>query len=120
MSDIGEMIFLPPVLEASIRKLPTPNWRCSPVSRRLSRRLATGELVAAVGNLPHLDNSGNLRPFFEETYVCLARKQNKLFTMADNRAIFDEARHVHVASKASGHVLVEEALQSRGYGERSR
>jgi DNA-binding transcriptional LysR family regulator len=87
----------------------------APVSRRSSRRLATGELVAAVGNLPHLDNSGQPQAIlFEETYVCLARKQNKLFTMADNRAIFDEARHVHVASKASGHVLVEEALQKQG------
>jgi DNA-binding transcriptional LysR family regulator len=119
MSDIGELIFLPPILDRLQRLAPQVQLEIvEAAAPGLARRLATGEVSAAIGNLPALLSESQTRALFEERYVCLLRKQH---TSIGRKLTLDEfaaATHVQVSSGSSGHNLVEETLRSRGIQRR--
>ena len=114
MSDIGEMVFLPPIMERIHKQAPNVGVEVVEATiPDLGRRLATGEVNAAIGNLPGLLADTVTQDLFEERYVCLLRKKHSFIGRKLSLEEFKEANHVLVASSFSGHNQVEELLQKR-------
>jgi DNA-binding transcriptional LysR family regulator len=119
LSDIGELIFLPPILDRVHRQAPQVQLEIvDAAAPGLARRLATGEVSAAIGNLPALLSESRTQALFEERYVCLLRKQHSSIGRKLTLDEFAAATHVQVSSGSSGHNLIEEALRSRGVQRR--
>jgi DNA-binding transcriptional LysR family regulator len=120
MSDIGELVFLPPLLHAIRAK--APNVALEVVEATppdLGRRLATGKASVAIGNLPGLFHETRSQELFEERYVCMLSKRHSSIRSKLTLNQFTAANHVNVASGSSGHNLVEETLQN-SYGIQRR
>ncbi|MBS0418417.1 MAG: LysR family transcriptional regulator [Proteobacteria bacterium] len=119
MSDIGELIFLPPIMEHLRRQAPNVELEIvEAAAPDLARRLATGEVSAAIGNLPALLSETRTQTLFEERYVCLLRRKHSSIGRKLSVAEFAAARHVLVSSGLSGHNLLEETLRGLGIQRR--
>lgn len=115
MSDIGELIFLPPLLKRLNTAAPqvelevvqmalddVPNW------------LASAKVDAAVGYLPTICDVTRNTHLFDEHYVCLLRKEHPLIRGKLTLDKFIAARHAYVSSSFFGHKHVEELLLQLG------
>lgn len=119
MSDIGELVFLPPLLPGFMREAPHAQLEIVEASvPDLARRLATGAVDAAVGNLPALAGETRSHTLFEEWYVCLLSNHHSTVGKELTPEVFAAAKHVWVATIMSGHNRVEEALQEHGIQRR--
>ena len=119
MSDIGEMVFLPPILQALQKHAPMAELEVQQVPvDDLPRRLSTGEIAGAVGNLGPLINNLPSSALFSERYVCLAKRSHEIFAAPLTSERFAAARHVHVSSNATAHEVIEETLKTSGIHRR--
>jgi DNA-binding transcriptional LysR family regulator len=119
MSDIGEIFFLPPLIERVRRE--APGVRIETVTLPLAdipAALATGELDVAVGFLPALPPPVRSRRLFRDPYVCMMRTDHPGIRTSLTRRAFVEASHVLVSSMGSGHRVIEEALEKHGITRR--
>jgi len=119
MSDIGEIFFLPPLIERVRRE--APGVRIEAVTLPLAdipAALATGELDVAVGFLPALPPPVRSRRLFRDPYVCMMRVDHPGIRASLTRRAFVEASHVLVSSMGSGHRVIEEALEKHGITRR--
>ena len=74
MSDIGEMVFLPPLLERLHRTAPGVRVETrSTLQEEIEAALAAGELDLAVGFLPGLRPPVRNARLFVDPYVCMMR-----------------------------------------------
>jgi DNA-binding transcriptional LysR family regulator len=116
MSDIGELVFLPPLLERLSSIAPQVQLEIVPVAmEQIPEMLASSRLDAAIGNLTGLRAGCTMRvPLFREHYVCLQnlRAAGKAKTLSLER--FISTRHVLVSSPFTGHRMVEDALREHG------
>ncbi len=115
MSDIGELIFLPPLLKklAAI----APQVELEVVETKVDDApgwLASGKVDAAVGNLPSICAVTRNAHLFNEHYVCLMRKTHQAKRKPLTREAFIAARHAFVSSSFFGHPQVEVLLQQLG------
>ena len=119
MSDIGEIFFLPPLIERAQRL--APGVRLEAVTLEvedMTDALATGALDLAVGFLPELHAPLRRRRLFRDPYVCLMRADHGRIGAALTRQLFREASHALVASMGSGHRVIEEAFERNGLTRR--
>jgi DNA-binding transcriptional LysR family regulator len=115
MSDIGELIFLPPILERLQREAPGVELEVVQVAvDEVAGWLAAGKVDMAVGNLAVLQVSGKSLKLFSERYVCLLRKDHDGVGAELDLEAFVAARHILVSSPFSGHRLIEDVLQQHG------
>ncbi|MGC5799639.1 LysR family transcriptional regulator [Sphingomonas sp. NFX23] len=113
LSDIGEMVFLPPILERLRAVAPDIELQVRQTSTdELRRGLTTGVIAAAVGNLPMLTDMQSVS-LFEENYVCLL-SHDAAMEVPLTLDVFRQARHVHVASVATGHLQIGGWLKKAG------
>lgn len=119
MSDIGEMVFLPPLLERVQRDAPAVKveTRSLPESG-LSEALATGEIDLAIGFLPGLRAPVRGEHVFTDPYVCLMRADHPAARARLTRRQFLDASHALVSSAGSGHRVIEEAMLAAGMHRR--
>lgn len=115
MTDIGEIVFLPRLVEHLSREAPgvTLNTvRNTAVNVRDD--MESGKVDLAIGLLPQLKSGFFQRRLFRQRYVCLFRRGmyagKKKLTLADFRA----AEHLVVVSAGTGHGKVDELLQRAG------
>ena len=119
MSDIGEIFFLPPLVE-HLRRL-APGVHLEAVSlapEDIGPGLATGAIDLAVGFLPELPRSVRQRHMFRDPYVCLLRADHPRVGTRLTRELFRDALHVLVVSPGSGHRVIEQALAKSGLTRR--
>lgn len=116
MTDIGEIVFLPRLLQHLAQV--APGVRLSTVrdtALDLREAMAAGTVDAAIGLLPQLQGSFHQRRLFGQRYVCLFRRGHKL---AAARRIslkaFCAAEHVVVVAAGTGHHRVDEQLARQG------
>lgn len=114
MSDIGEMVFLPPLCERLRTAAPHMTLQVSQVPlAQIEEALRSGRLDLAVGNLPTLKASTQSRALFHEAYVCMTRKRagetRRKLTADEYLAM----AHVYVASADNSHRLIEDFLRER-------
>ncbi|MCU0805645.1 MAG: LysR family transcriptional regulator [Burkholderiales bacterium] len=119
MSDIGEMVFLPPLLERLHRA--APGVRVEAVSLAqgdLEESLATGAIDLALGALPGVGPPVRSRRLFRDPYLSLVRADHPSIGSRLARRQFLEASHVVVSSVGTGHQAVEAALLAAGLHRR--
>lgn len=115
MTDIGEIVFLPALVDRLRRE--APGVTLSTVRNtavNLRDEMEAGKVDLAIGLLPQLKAGFFQRRLFEQRYVCLFRRGHALdkarITLADFRA----AEHLVVVSTGTGHGKVDELIQRAG------
>jgi len=114
MSDLGQIEFLPPLVERAQRV--APGVRLEAVTMEvedISDALAAGALDLAVGFLPGLGPPVRRQPLFRDPYVCLMRADHPAARTRLTKKAFLEASHALVSYKG-GHRVIEEALERAG------
>lgn len=115
MTDIGEIVFLPMLVERLVRE--APGVSLSTVRNtavNLRDDMESGKVDLAIGLLPHLKAGFFQRRLFQQRYVCLFRRGHRIdkkkLTLSDFRA----AEHLVVVSAGTGHGKVDELLRRAG------
>lgn len=115
MTDIGEIYFLPTLLE-HLRQA-APGVRLSTVrntTAHLKDDLAEGRVDLAIGLLPELQAGFFQQRLFKQRYVCLMRSQHPLAGKRLSLKDFSSAGHVVVVAAGTGHHEVDVWLEQRG------
>lgn len=115
MTDIGEIIFLPRLLEHLARK--APGIRLSTLrshEQDLKREMENGRIDLAVGLIPQLGAGFYQQGLFVQRYVCLMRKDHPLAASDFGVEEFMAATHAVVVARGTGHGIVEEQLARAG------
>jgi DNA-binding transcriptional LysR family regulator len=116
MSDLGQIEFLPPLIERVQRA--APGVRLEAVALEvedIAAALAAGALDLAVGFLPGLGPPVRRRALFRDPYLCLMRADHPIRSLTKKKLL--EASHALVTYRG-GHRVVEEALERAGLGRR--
>ena len=119
MSDLGQVEFLPPLVERVQRA--APGVRLEAVAADLEHigdALGTGALDLAVGFLPALGPPVERHALFRDPYVCLMRAGHPAIAKKLTLKRFLEASHVLVTYRGGGHRVIEEALERAGAARR--
>jgi DNA-binding transcriptional LysR family regulator len=122
MTDVGEMYFLPVLMDALAQAAPGVTLHVVAVtSASLKDDMATGRTDLALGLLPQLQAGFFQQSLFGQPYVCLMREGHPLasqgaLTLPD----FAAASHVRVIAAGTGHGRVDEALERQGLQRRIR
>jgi DNA-binding transcriptional LysR family regulator len=114
MSDLGQIEFLPPLVERAQRT--APGVRLEAVALEvedIGDALAAGSLDLAVGFLPGLGPPVRRQALFRDPYVCLMRADHPEIGKKLSRKQFLAASHALVSYKG-GHRVIEEALERAG------
>ena len=114
MSDLGQIEFLPPLVERAQRV--APGVRLEAVALEvedIGDALAAGALDLAVGFLPALGPPVRRHALFRDPYVCLMRADHPDIGKVLTRKKFLAASHALVSYKG-GHRVIEEALERAG------
>jgi DNA-binding transcriptional LysR family regulator len=114
MSDIGAMVFLPPILRRLQTDAPHLSVEVNEIAvSDLLRLLQIGHVDMALGNAPHLRALTHYVPLFDEHYVCLMAQHNN--TIGDSLSLeqYLSVGHVAVMSPFSGHLMINEALSRK-------
>ena len=122
MTDVGEMYFLPVLMDALARLAPGVTLNVVAVtSVSLRDDMASGRTDLALGLLPQLQAGFFQRALFRQPYVCLMREGHPLSsTPTLTLAAFAQASHVRVMAAGTGHGRVDEALERQGLQRRIR
>ncbi|MGQ0544593.1 MAG: LysR family transcriptional regulator [Betaproteobacteria bacterium] len=116
MSDLGQIEFLPPLVERVRRAAPGVRLEAPALEpEHVAAALTAGSLDLAVGFLPALGPPLRRRPLFRDPYMCLMRAGHPVSALTRKR--FLEASHVLVTYRG-GHRVVEEALERAGLAPR--
>ena len=116
MTDVGELYFLPVLMDALAREAPGITLRCVPVADTgLREQMAAGRVDLALGSLPQLQGGFFQQALFRQRYVALMRADHALASHPTlSAARYREAAHVRVISAGTGHGQVDDALQRLG------
>jgi DNA-binding transcriptional LysR family regulator len=121
MTDIGEVVFLPALVERLAREAPGIALNTvRNTSVNLSNEMAEGRVDLAIGLLPQLKGGFYQRRLFGQRYVCLFRRGHALEDGPLTLAAWREAEHLVVVSAGTGHGQVDDWLKQRGVERRVR
>lgn len=119
MSDLGQVEFLPPLVERVQRAAPGVRLEAAAADlEHMADALGSGALDLAVGFLPALGPPIERQPLFRDPYVCLMRLGHPAIQKKLTRKRFLEASHVVVTYRGGGHRVIEEALERAGVARR--
>jgi DNA-binding transcriptional LysR family regulator len=119
LSDVGEIVFLPPLLERLQRDAPGVRIETEHLPQdEVGDALASGEVDLAVGFLPELSQGVVQKRLFRDRYVCLVRADHPRIGSRLTLAQFLAATHVLVSSRGSAHEIVEQTLRNKGLQRR--
>ncbi|KDB08168.1 transcriptional regulator, LysR family [Burkholderia sp. lig30] len=115
MTDIGEIYFLPGLMEKMERSAPgvtiSTEWN---TSVNLREEMETGKVDLAIGFVPDLKSGFFQRRLFKQRYVCLFRRGHPLAEEGISLKAFRAAQHVAVVAEGTGHGMVDEVIQRAG------
>jgi DNA-binding transcriptional LysR family regulator len=122
MTDVGEMYFLPVLMDLLDQHAPAVTLNVVSVTRdSLKDDMASGRVDLALGLLPQLQAGFFQQALFRQDYVCLMRQTHPLAQRATlSLAEFAIAAHVRVLAAGTGHGRVDEALERQGLQRRIR
>ncbi|MBK9116098.1 MAG: LysR family transcriptional regulator [Betaproteobacteria bacterium] len=121
MTDIGEIYFLPPLMDALARIAPhvcLSTVRAAGAS--LKDDMEAGAVDLALGLLPDLKAGFFQRRLFRHRYVCMFRSGHPLDKRRITLAEFSAADHVVVVAAGTGHGRVDAMLDDAGIRRRVR
>jgi DNA-binding transcriptional LysR family regulator len=121
MSDIGEIVFLPRLLQALMAEAPHAKLvveRADRAPRDLKLEMENGRIDLAVGFLPDLKANFFQQRLFNQRYVVMLRKGHpvakKLGKEGLTHALLAQCRHAIVAMEGTGHGVVQTVLEREG------
>ncbi len=122
MTDVGEMYFLPVLMDMLDQHAPAVTLNVVSVTRdSLKDDMASGRVDLALGLLPQLQTGFFQQALFRQDYVCLMRLAHPLAQRATlSLEEFSSAAHVRVLAAGTGHGRVDEALERQGLQRRIR
>jgi DNA-binding transcriptional LysR family regulator len=115
MTDIGEIVFLPKLLQRLSQA--APGVRLSTLRNtgiNLREEMEAGKVSLAIGYLPQLKSGFFQRRLFHQRYVCLFRKGHRLEKRAPAMTEFASAEHLVIVSSGTGHGKVDELMEREG------
>jgi DNA-binding transcriptional LysR family regulator len=119
LSDVGEIVFLPALLEHLEREAPGVRIDTGQLPQdEVSEALSAGEIDLAVGFLPGLSAGVESKRLFRDRYVCLVRAEHPRIGSRITLAQFLAASHVLVSARGSAHEIVEQTLRNKGLARR--
>jgi DNA-binding transcriptional LysR family regulator len=122
MSDVGEIYFLPVLMDRLGREAPRVTVSAVSVTEpTLKDDMVAGRIDLALGLLPQLQAGFLQQALFRQDYVLLMRGDHPLAQQPRIEVKhFADAEHVRVLAGGTGHSQVEEALQRQGMRQRVR
>jgi DNA-binding transcriptional LysR family regulator len=121
MTDIGEMYFMPPLMDALTRRAPHINLSTvRPSAGNLKEDMLSGSVDLALGLLPDLKDGFFQRRLFRQSYVCMFRKGHPTAKSPMSLQQFCELEHVGVRAANTGHGEVDGLLERAGIKRRMR
>jgi DNA-binding transcriptional LysR family regulator len=118
LSDVGEFVFMPPLLAELSAAGPQLTMETEAVPReQLAGALAEGRVDLAIGVLPAMKGGIRYQSLFRETHVLLTRAGHPL-ARRPTRAGMLAARHLVVAPRETQHYSAEGLLLEMGAGNR--
>jgi DNA-binding transcriptional LysR family regulator len=115
MIDIGELVFLPPILRGLQAVAPNVTIESMPVSLdRIPRALDLGDIDFSIGNMPDLCASTAHHTAFREHYVVVMRPGHPRVRARMTHGLFATLDHVSIASPYTGSRTMEHALAEHG------
>ncbi len=115
MTDIGEIDFLPGLIEATERLAPSVTINTvRNTAINLKEELESGTVDLAVGLLPDLQTNFFKRQLTVSEYVCLLRRGHPLDKPSITLDEFASAGHLVVISAGTGHSVVDDEVERRG------
>jgi DNA-binding transcriptional LysR family regulator len=116
MTDTGEMVFLPALVQRLDEMGATVRIETTQLSADdIAMQLESGELDFAAGYLANMPRSVTAARLFREHYVCMMRRSHPL--ARDGHLSLKEflgASHVFIESMGSGHKNIERTLAAQG------
>lgn len=115
MTDVGEMYFLPVLVDALTRAAPGVTLQVVSVTQpSLKDDMAAGRIDLALGLLPQLQAGVFQQSLFRQKYICLMRNTHPLAARSKlTLAAFTAAEHVRVVAAGTGHGRVDVALAQK-------
>jgi DNA-binding transcriptional LysR family regulator len=115
MTDVGEMYFLPVLLNELIRHAPAVTLQVVSVTHPTFKQdMASGRIDIALGLLPQLQAGFFQQGLFRQKYVCLLREKHPLTLKKTlSLAAFAQADHVRINAAGTGHGRVDVALEKQ-------
>lgn len=129
MSDMGELVFLPPLMTALKRRAPNMNVRVLQLARELYQEVfESGAADLALGVVPELQAGFYQQRLFSDSYVCLVREDHPRIGATLSLEQFCEESHVMIEPAGSRYssvflqtvesTLIERTLAQRGLRRR--
>jgi DNA-binding transcriptional LysR family regulator len=115
LSDVGEMVFLPKILESLQRLAPQTTVRSvSPPPARLEHGLESGEIDLAVGYFPDLKSAAYFQQrLLTHRFVCLLRADHPIRGNKLSREQFLDLGHAVVRTEGRSQEIFEKYLARR-------
>ncbi len=116
MSDIGEIYFLPTLMELLAEVAPGISLSTiRTTGANLADDMEAGRIDLAIGWLPHLKSGFFQRRLFAQDHVCMFRCGHPLDkTSRLTRKEFEAAEHVLVSAAGTGHATVDGSIEKLG------
>lgn len=116
LSDVGEIYFLPVLMDALARLAPGVTLRCVPVSDPgLREDMAAGRVDLAMGALPPLQAGFYQQALFRQRYVALMRADHPLTqTRRISISQLRQTAQVRVVASGTDHGRIDEWMAQRG------
>jgi DNA-binding transcriptional LysR family regulator len=111
MTDIGEIVFLPALLERLARLAPGIGVKVVRIPQRnLQEAMVSGDVDLAVGSFPTLKAGFFQQRLYKDSFVCVARANHPILRKTITRKQYLEATHAIVESAGTGHQAAIEKL----------
>ena len=115
VSDVGEIYFLPRLMELLAKV--APHVTVSTVRNttvNLRDEMESGHVDLAIGLLPQLKTAFFQRRLFQQRYVCMFRAGHALDKASITLEEFCAADHVAVVAAGTGHAQMDESIDKKG------
>ncbi|AJW98883.1 LysR family transcriptional regulator [Burkholderia gladioli pv. gladioli] len=111
MTDIGQRVMMPRLLEHLQKVAPGVRLDLRYTSDRTACQLESGEIDLAIGFLTQLDAAIYQQQLFTDRFVCIVNKDHgRLHGTAISLDEFERESHLIVATQGTGHVIVDETI----------
>jgi len=121
MTDLGEMYFMPPLMDALARLAPNIQIHTHrPNSGDVKEDMESGSIDIALGLMPSLQTGFFQKRLFRQRYVCMFRRGHPTAKSPMSLAQFSKLEHVGVTAPNTGHGEIDNLLVRAGVDRRIR
>ncbi|HEY9095373.1 MAG TPA: LysR family transcriptional regulator [Hydrogenophaga sp.] len=121
MTDIGEMYFMPPLMDALAQRAPGIQVQTHRSSAGdIRENMASGAIDLALGLMPDLQSGFFQKRLFRQRYVCMFRRGHPTARAPISLEQFKQLEHVGVTAPNTGHGEINQLLVRAGITRRIR